>query len=209
MWFDMTDFIANPYTFTEAENGLIIENFNVHSDWKKSIFKYVKKNIIAHLRNEQENVCCYCKANLGNDIRSVEIEHIIPKSREKRFTFHPKNLALSCPACNTKKSTKNVLLKPVRNYPRSSAPFRIIHAHYDKYSQHINILENCVYVPLTPKGSETITFCELFRLRLAEENSKKNTATSQIAQLTQSILVAPNEEIVDLIEAIKSKIRPG
>lgn len=206
MWLTMTDFITNPYTFTPAENDIIIKNFKVHSDWKKAIFKEVKTNIIAHLRNEQENMCCYCKADLGYDIRDVEIEHIIPKSRYERFTFHPKNLALSCPSCNTKKGMKDILLKTVRNYPRSSTSFRIIHAHYDKYSEHIDILEDCVYVALTPKGSETISFCELFRLRLVEEHVKKTKATSTMAQLTQLILSEPNEETFAFLEAIKSKI---
>lgn len=202
----MTDFITNPYTFTEAEKNIILKNFNVHSDWENEVFKTVKKNIIAHLRIEQDNKCCYCKRELGIDIKDVDIEHIIPKSKYEKFTFFPKNLALSCPGCNTKKSKKDVLVKPIVNYPRSSTPFRIIHAHYDKYSQHIDIAGDCIYVALTKKGSETITLCELFRLRKVEDHVKKNTTKLSMVHLTKLICSKSNEEAVAVLEEIKADI---
>lgn len=165
----MSNRIQIPYAFTSIEKRCIKDNFYTYHDWEKGIFDTIKKNIIDHLRPQQGNACCYCKKQLGHDIGEVDIEHIIPKSRYGQFTFTPKNLALSCKPCNTKKSTKEVLKSEVKSHPRTSSNFKIIHAHYDNYFEHINIVNGCIFVALTKKGSETITFCELFRLRSVEE----------------------------------------
>src|SRR5690606_34025144 len=116
--------------------------------------------------------CCYCKYQLGFDIKQVDIEHIIPKSEYEKFTFESLNLALSCPACHTKKSTNPVLFNPIVNYPNDGTNFTIVHAHFDEYSNHIDIINSCVFVAKTKKGSETITFCELFRLSTVEQKVK-------------------------------------
>ena len=83
------------------------------------MFNSIKENIVAHLRIQQNNTCCYCKYQLGFDIKQVDIEHIVPKSEYEQFTFENRNLALSCPPCNTKKSTKPVLNNSIVNYAKS------------------------------------------------------------------------------------------
>lgn len=165
----MSNRIQIPYTFTGTEKQCIKDNFSTYHDWEKNVFDTIKKNIIDHLRPQQGNACCYCKKQLGHDIAEVDIEHIIPKSQYDKFTFKSENLALSCKPCNTKKSTKEVLKKEIKNYPRSSSNFKIIHAHYDNYFEHIDIVNECIFVARTTEGSETITFCELFRLSSVEE----------------------------------------
>src|SRR5690606_19612567 len=102
----MSNRILFPYRFTAGESTIIANNLSTHTDWTKVVFNLIKENIIAHLRIQQDNTCCYCKYQLGFDIKQVDIEHIIPKSEYGQFTFESQNLALSCPACNTKKSTK-------------------------------------------------------------------------------------------------------
>src|SRR5690606_31764056 len=131
----------------------------------------------------------YCKYKLGFDIKQVDIEHIIPKSEYENFTFEAKNLALSCPACNTKKSTKPVLKNVIVRYPTNGANVIIIHAHYDDYSNHIDIINDCVFVAKSTKGSETITFCELFRLSTVEQRAKahKKLSPSVIQQLVNDL----------------------
>ncbi|TOH24941.1 hypothetical protein CGI85_24100, partial [Vibrio parahaemolyticus] len=96
-------------------------HFSTHKDWEKGAFDSIKENLIADLRPKQNNKCCYCKSELGFDIKAVDIEHILPKSKHEKFTFHPKNLALSCPGCNTSKGSKEVVKRGVQNYPRSGA----------------------------------------------------------------------------------------
>ncbi|NOQ27268.1 MAG: hypothetical protein GQ564_18050 [Bacteroidales bacterium] len=203
----MSDRINKPYEFLDDENVIIANNFNTHHDWTKTVFNQIKVNIITHLRNEQENKCCYCKSELGFDIKEMDIEHIIPKSEYESFTFHNKNLALSCPACNTKKSTKSVLNKKCSCYPRSGNAFVIVHAHYDNYSTNIFIKDECVYVPRTSKGSDTIKYCELYRfLDVIEKARKFQIKKSPLAQLTEGLRNASESEVNEFIELIKDKL---
>ena len=203
----MSDFIAKPYLFADNENEILTKHFKTYVDWENVVFNDLKSNIIKHLREEQKNKCCYCKRELGFDIKSVDIEHIIPKSKYEQFTFFPKNLALSCPGCNTKKGMKEVLKTHIVRYPKDSVNFKIIHAHYDNYSQNIKILDDCVFVALSSKGSETITICELFRLIVVEENAKKSKSKTDIAKLTDLIINADENDVLGLIEVIKTKIK--
>lgn len=200
--------IQNEYIFTKDEKKIIADFFSRHSDWEKSVFDSIKKNIINHLRKEQNNKCCYCKKELGFDLKNVDLEHIIPKSNYPQFTFYGKNIALSCPGCNTIKSTKSVLNKDIVQYPKNGQKFKIIHAHYDKYSEHIRIEKDSVYIALTLKGSETITFCELFRLQNVEDKAKKFKAAQQspLAVLTEALRTCSQKELDDFLNEIKKRL---
>lgn len=191
----MSEKISTPYKFPKNEQTIIGTHFSIHTDWEKSVFNDIKENIRNYLRTQQDNKCCYCKQELGFDIKKVDIEHIIPKSQFSQFTFHPKNLALSCPACNTIKSTNCVLIKnSIKRYPVNGSNFKIIHAHYHNYNEHINIIDNCIYVAKSTEGSETITICELFRLLVVEENAKKFRAKqSPVAELLENLRIAKTE----------------
>jgi len=205
----MRNNILIPYSFASEESECIALHFNHHPDWVKTIFDPIKDNIIAHLRIQQDNSCCYCKYQLGFDIKEVDIEHIVPKSEYEKFTFESRNLALSCPACNTKKSTKPVLQRLIVNYPRNGNHFKIVHAHYDNYSDHIDIIDNCVFVAKTTKGSETITFCELFRLRIVEEKVKayQKGSPNILSQLVAELATASVDEKQTLVNVILDNIR--
>ncbi|NBK99394.1 MAG: hypothetical protein EOM50_15510 [Erysipelotrichia bacterium] len=200
----MSEKISIPYKFSKHEHTIIGSYFSTHTDWEKSIFDDIKENLKEHLRVQQDNKCCYCKRELGFDIKEVDIEHIIPKSRFEKFTFHHKNLALSCPGCNTKKSTSCVLLNvSITNYPSSGSNFKIIHAYYDDYSTHIKVDDGCIYIAKSKKGSETITICELFRLSTAEENAKKfKISQSPMSQLVENMRKAKTES-PELFEELK------
>lgn len=207
----MSNRILFPYKFTDSEMQIIDTHFQTHTDWEKGIFRDIKKEIVSYLRVQQSNVCCYCKYPLGFDIKQVDIEHIVPKSEYENFTFESKNLALSCPPCNTKKSTKSVLSRQVVNYPTNGIKFKIIHAHYDEYSNHIEIVNNIIFIPKSTKGSETITFCELFRLRTVEKRAKEfqKSSPSLINQLVSELgneTIAAQEKNA-LIDKIKELIR--
>lgn len=205
----MSNRIQTPYNFTAVETAIISRNFSTHNDWTKIVFNPIKQNIISHLRVQQNNLCCYCKYQLGFDIKQVDIEHIIPKSEYPNFTFKSLNLALSCPACNTKKSTKPVLYNAIANYPSDGTNFKIIHAHYDDYSNHIDIIQNCLFVAKTTKGSETITFCELFRLSTVEKRAKayKNIGPNILEQLVGELTNPHTENKQQLIDIIKNAIK--
>lgn len=205
----MSNRILVPYSLTAGESTIIANNFNTHTDWSKTVFDSIKLNIVNHLRPQQSNTCCYCKYQLGFDIKQVDIEHIIPKSEYEDFTFETRNLALSCPACNTKKSTKSVLTNVIVNYPTNGTNIKIIHAHYDDYSNHIDIINNCVFVATSKKGSETITFCELFRLSTVEQRAKayQQLSPSIMKQLVADLKNGNKQDKEDLINTIKEAIR--
>lgn len=204
----MSEIINNPYQFTQEELKTISANFSTHLDWEKNIFSSIKEKIIEHLRIEQNNKCCYCKQELGFDIKEVDIEHIIPKSEYNEFTFHNLNLALSCPQCNTKKSTKSVLKRRYTRYPKNGNSFIIVHAHFDYYSNHIITMDNCVYIAKTKKGGQTIMHCELFRFIDVMEKAKKfQTKKSPLAVLTEQIRKAGANEVDELLNAIREKIK--
>lgn len=205
----MSDRIVREYVLTSKETALVKKRFSSHNDWEKTVFDDIKKNIINHLRTQQNNKCCYCKRELGFDIKEVDIEHIIPKSSHPQFTFHGKNLALSCPGCNTKKGYEPVAAKRFVRYPKTGTEFKIIHAHFDVYSDHILIDKGSVYIALSSKGSETITFCELFRLNTVEKNIKKYKAQqqSELATLTEAIRTGSEEEKNQFLQTIENLLK--
>lgn len=204
----MKNKIETAYKFKDDEFVLIQDNFNTHEDWDKNIFNALKGNIRDTLRPEQDNKCCYCKRELGHDIKEVDIEHIIPKATYSAFTFEPKNLALSCPACNTIKGDKPTINKKIVRHPNHSKHHTIIHAHYDDYSQHILIHNGCVFEPISKKGSHTITVCELFRLKLVEKKAKatimKNSKESELISL---IMNASQEELTSAMTELIKRIK--
>jgi uncharacterized protein (TIGR02646 family) len=182
--------IKNPYNFTKDEINLITSHFSKHDDWYKDVFNKIRENLRNHLRTEQDNKCCYCKQDLGFDLKNVDIEHIIPKSEASQFTFNNKNLALSCPACNTIKHDKTVSIKNLKfkNHPTNSKNIKIVHPYFDEYTNHIQILNNTIYAAKTLKGSETISMCGLYRFWEVVEKAKKFRAKqSLIANVIEEI----------------------
>ena len=75
----MSSKIENPYKFEIDELALIEIHFASHEDWDKNVFSSLKGKIRDDLRQKQDNKCCYCKKELGFDLKDVDIEHIIPK----------------------------------------------------------------------------------------------------------------------------------
>lgn len=202
--------IENPYIFTDNEKKLIRENYSVHTDWDKSVFDDVKSNITQHLRNEQNNECCYCRQELGFDIGDVHIDHIVPKSDYNQFGFEARNLALSCHSCNIAKSSSSTIKNgPIHKYPRTGTNITIIHSYYDDYNDHVEILNNAIYSPLSDKGCETIRICKLFRLRIVENNKRKFQAKkNKSTQLVEAARLCEKNSpfYKQIIEAIKNLI---
>ena len=163
------------YDYSTEERRIIASNQPTESShWKKN-FDSIKKNIKNHLKDEQNLICVYCQLEIPVAHSSAEIEHIAPKGKHPRFMFEPKNLALACHLCNTKKSIKETLHDPaVNNYPSNGNAFIIVHPHFDEYYDHITFIDGVVEP--TPndngKGYNTIKMCNLDRIELAEERNK-------------------------------------
>ena len=196
----MTDRILSPYSFKAQELQLISDRFVTHTDWSKSCFDGIKLAVKNDLRPKQGNLCCYCKWELGFDIKEVDIEHIVPKGEYSEYTFHPNNLSLSCPGCNTNKGTKPVLSVPITAYPTDGINVNIVHAHFDEYSLHVERHADAIYEGLTAKGRRTIKLCKLDRLKEVLKKMKaaksKDTQIAQlVAELTQTNDTQRSEEI--------------
>ena len=168
----MIDKIATPYRYTKEEQRLIESKYSKGDDWRKKCFDSIKKNIRTHLRNKQDNVCCYCRRSFEFGPLTVDIEHIVHKDEHPGFGFFPYNLALSCRRCNSIKGTKEVLINSKqKTYPKASDAFQIVHPYYDNYSNHIT-KDGVVYVSKSDKGSWTIKACGLSSLVFAEQEMK-------------------------------------
>jgi uncharacterized protein (TIGR02646 family) len=205
----MSNKISSPYKFTKGEKKIIKDNFTSHNDWDTNgVFDPIKTNIKADLRPKQTNKCCYCKKELGYDIKEVEIEHIVPKSKYEAFTFEPLNLALSCPACNTKKSHTDTLVRPFTRYTKISKNYLIVHAHLDNFDEHIIIHNDCLFEGISKKGCRTIEMCELFRLKTVEKKAKKvlSMRTKQ-SELISLAMKATPAELAELMAEISKRIK--
>ena len=203
----MSHKISSPCQLTNADKIIISTHFATHLDWEKPVFDAIKTKVRDNLRPKQNNKCCYCKKELGYDIKEVDIEHIVPKSEYQNFTFVPLNLALSCPACNTKKGESKILSKEIKRYPKTTKSFLIVHAHYDSYNQHIIIHDGCVFEGITKKGCRTIEVCELFRLKVVEQKAKKviSSRTSH-SSLIDLVLKATPAELANVMKEIAKRL---
>ena len=170
------DFIVSePYQPTEEEKQAIRELENkglVASDWKSGS-KYIK-NFKEHLKNDmykkQYKRCAFCRIHIPTGCVHMHRDHIVYKDAHPQWMFLPENLCVSCPICNEFKGTTEVLTNPkTAVYPKDSNGFKIIHPLYDRYSEHIELLNGILYKGKTAKGVFTIETCHLYRVDLAEE----------------------------------------
>jgi hypothetical protein len=204
----MSSKIENPYEFEDTELLLIKNNFTIHEDWDKNVFSDLKNKIRDDLRPKQNNKCCYCKKELGYDIKEVDIEHIIPKATYPDFTFVSNNLALSCPGCNTMKGDQPVLSKQIVRPPSHSNHHTIVHAHYDIYEDHILIHNGCIFEAISKRGSNTITICQLFRLKVVEKKAKASLKSkSKESELINLIMNASKDELTEAMTELMKRIK--
>lgn len=202
----MFEKIRIPYFFDADEENVISENYTSYKDWySKSKLKPIKSNLKQYLRYVQRNQCCYCRQNLGFDHRQVDIEHIVDKQDHWTFGFEPKNLALSCPACNSCKTNRETLKDDTATeYPNNGDGFIIIHPYFDNYSDHIEV-HYPVFISKSEKGDNTIEYCKLDRLKFVEARQKETMQRKKLVEaLVNGGIAEGNEK--DIFKAIKSII---
>lgn len=210
---DLEDFvIAAPYTKTVEDNALIKQaspKDNHSSDWENPCLDEFKQRARDYYRKKQNRRCAYCRTVIRTSQASPEIEHIIPKSDKPAWMYEPFNLCLSCKMCNTKKSTKKVLKdKTVVSLPKDSDSYKLVHPHIDRYSDHINIIDDILYEGLTKKGKETIRICELNRYELAadraEDKIKEGKTIDEKALL--SLVNHKGKHLINVMEKFEERI---
>lgn len=152
-----------------------------HTSWEDSTIQDIKKTIKDfHIITTNER-CCYCGVNIHNVHRgTLDIEHILPKSRFVQYMFTTKNLSISCKRCNlTIKGSKVDFLSADfnRNHIFRSRYYRFIHPNLDNYNAHLllnmaqsgqKILIKYSVVNNSPKGHYTYSY---FKLDALEKDS--------------------------------------
>lgn len=144
-----------------------------HKIWNETTGPIVslRASVRKHYLEQQGYKCAYCRMlKRENHGLSWDVEHIVPKSEHPRFLFEPENLALACKECNLSKLDQKVLARALRKnapYPRDKESYTIIHPHYDKYEDHMEIAGfggKVIYMPKNQnKGKETFIMCNLVR----------------------------------------------
>ena len=165
--------INNPVVYDSNHDVLIKRKLSDvsfrHEDWGNEDLKELRKHIRNHYRKEQKSKCVFCKKSISlRSVSNANIEHIAPKSKYIKFLFTSKNLCVACADCNEIKGVKEVFNKKnIIRYPRSSSAFKIVHPHFDKWSDYITKTNDGYYVGKDDlgkgKGSYTIFICGLNR----------------------------------------------
>lgn len=170
------DFIVSePYQPTEEEKQAIREMEDkglVAGDWdsKKKYIKNFKENLREDMYEKQNELCAFCRIHVPLGCVPMHREHIVYKDAHPQWMFLPENLCVVCPLCNEFKGTTEVLTNPKTVvYPKDGKGFKIIHPLYDRYSEHIELLNGILYRGKTKKGIFTIETCHLYRVKLAED----------------------------------------
>lgn len=174
--FELSDFlIQTPYLMTSADSLAIEKASNGHpqkEDWEKSTLSDFKRRVRKYYKNQQNQLCAYCRMEVSSATSYFHIEHIVPKSVHPEWMYNPLNLCVTCANCNSAKNNKEVLNdKDAKILPMDSFGYLIIHPHLDRYFEHIEIVDGLLYKGLTPKGTKTIEICNLTRTGLLSERA--------------------------------------
>ncbi|AOA58482.1 HNH endonuclease [Acinetobacter larvae] len=165
------------YNYTNEEQS-IIDTYDMvdHNFWSIKVKELapLRLNLRNHYLAQQKNRCCYCKM-LKQEKHGCtwDVEHIVPKALFPSFLFEKQNLSLSCKECNDEKSDKSVFSNhsyKYKKYPKESDKYSIIHPHFDKYSEHMRILQSpsgkIMHIPITNKGKTVFNHCNLLRFTM-------------------------------------------
>jgi len=178
-----------PYKLKISERKLIVGNYKTYKDWKKTCFDEIKKNIKLNLYAQQGGRCSYCKSILDFAICDPHLDHILDKKNYEKFGFHTKNLTLTCPKCNNKKSTKDAKARSIKkNYPSKTDYFKIYHPYYDRYEDHLYKVDDLIISWHSDKGLETIKMCNLDRVELVFGFAKEKSISK--LDLNSQLLIA-------------------
>lgn len=205
--------INNPVDISPYMDTIKNNPHNDAADWNLGCYDGFKKHVKKHYTDLQEEICIYCKIGINYGGYLEPIEHIVPKSHKPQWMFEPKNLAISCSSCNTKKSTRNTLSQTGRacvNYPTSSEEFSIYHPHFDTWSTHFEEFHQFFIRPKTDKGRETFDVCKLYRFDLPLNKARQKDLKGEPLRLRiiEKVLTDPtiNDEVKEQCSKIIKEI---
>jgi len=153
-----------------------------HTFWSDDSLNDLKRKIKNHLRQNQQECCCYCSRNIDDEFNMVlDIEHIIPKSKIKSQMFEMMNLAVSCKRCNMRIKGEDVSFiegdfedfKASENYYQTEY-YKFIHPNIDNWNENLIYVvsqvnrRKIVYyqvIPGSAKGEFTKKYFELEKIQ--------------------------------------------
>lgn len=164
------------------------EDQKSHTYWSSNELNSLRSNVKSHYITEQNYRCCYCnRENRSTHGRVWDVEHIVAKSTHVRFMFEVKNFAASCVDCNIAKDAINVMKNStVINYPISGDRFKITHAHFHQYGDHIRQVGN-IYWGVTDEGKFTVYNCDLLRFAKQQGGVPEHMIDADIFNLVDTI----------------------
>lgn len=148
-------------------------------------------------RTNQAGRCAYCLFEVNEDVsRSETIDHFVPQSLVRRWTYEPWNLVLACYTCNSKrKKAFNPLIlrvgEDVDTVVYRNCVFRIVHPYLDVASDHLQGGYQADGVEPTPiravstQGEKTIRVFGLDTPGRFLEWLKDYLATKHLAELAK------------------------
>ncbi|EJM0964737.1 MULTISPECIES: HNH endonuclease [Klebsiella pneumoniae complex] len=154
-----------------------------HTFWGDSSLEALKRKIKNHLRQKQQECCCYCSRNIDDEFNMVlDIEHVIPKSEIVSEMFELSNLAVSCKRCNMRIKGDDVSFiegsfeqfKASGNF-YNSVSYKFIHPNLDRWDGNLNYIvaqvnrRKIVYYQVvgdSSKGQFTKDYFELDKIQV-------------------------------------------
>lgn len=183
-----------------------------NNPWDCKYFNAHKKIVKANLKIEFDLRCSYCLRKFSNDEDIIiHIEHVLPKDVYKKYTFEPKNLALSCPRCNTgsQKGTRidfinNPLVENSYNetIDFSLANYKFIHPKLEKNSNFYTLVDLDIagdvfrrykIINYHSKLRYTFKFFNLKKIEIGSLDSCMGIPRSYINQIKDKYLQIPSQ----------------
>ncbi len=132
-----------------------------------------KQAITDELLVQQERKCAYCDSGLY--AVHHHREHFVPKGKHPRWVLWPRNIVLSCYACNDRKGQVDTVETPGPSYRTTT--FTIVHPFYDDPAEHFSFVPSAAPVLVvvqgaSDKGRKTVTLFDL----ASPERSKERAA---------------------------------
>lgn len=194
------------------EDSVLLQQVKEKTNWNASNLLQARKRIKKYLMDICDYKCFFCRTKL--EVSEMTIEHIVCKNDYEIFAYKPENLILCCSKCNSLKNDINVFSNTVNevkikkwdDYPLESSEYKIIHPYIDEYEDCI-LKERIKYIAKNSKGVETILAYKLYRISLAEKNSREANKNEEIEKL--SAIEREIEEFIDGLLNNERRVEPN
>jgi uncharacterized protein (TIGR02646 family) len=127
------------------------------TEGEQALVKKFKEKVKRHLYYAgQGRFCCYCGYTIDEHKGAYDAEHCIAKDGRSELVFSTRNLSLSCKPCNTRKGSVRVRIFPlddeVDEVSIGSDKYRVVHPHFDKWTDHLAFDDYGRVVPIDGEG---------------------------------------------------------